>query len=206
MEAPRATQAPEQPVNRGNGNGNGGSLKFCLFGVLVLFAAVLITVGIIFMEVRGLSSEEGAWSKIGESLEYDEQPEGWVVEFGIGYSKFWGYAQIFLSDETDALQYSFRLEADTEAADLLLDPESNELQRTVTGSGTVVVQGRELPFVDYEFTGRDDIAYRGRMIGLSEADSELRTLIEFLRVLDGAPITDEDVQRELAPFHIGPDR
>jgi len=204
MDEAQANPDPKRPV-AGNGNGR-GSLKFCLFGVLFMFAAVLITIGIIFMEVRTYSSEKGAWTKIGESLEYDAQPEGWVVEFGIGYSKFWGYSQIYLIDEADNLQYSFRLDADAEAADLLLDPEANELQRTVTGSGTTVVQGRELRFVDYEFTGRDDIAYRGRMVGLSEPEAERRMLIEFLRDMNGAAITDEDVQRELAPFHIGPER
>jgi len=204
MDEAQANPDPKRPV-AGNGNGR-GSLKFCLFGVLFMFAAVLITIGIIFMEVRTYSSEKGAWTKIGESLEYDAQPEGWVVEFGIGYSKFWGYSQIYLIDEADNLQYSFRLDADAEAADLLLDPEANELQRTVTGSGTTVVQGRELRFVDYEFTGRDDIAYRGRMVGLSEPEAEPRMLIEFLRDMNGAAITDEDVQRELAPFHIGPER
>jgi len=204
MDEAQATPDPKRPVH-GNGNGR-GSLKFCLFGVLFMFAAVLITIGIIFMEVRTYSSEKGAWTKIGESLEYDAQPEGWVVEFGIGYSKFWGYSQIYLIDEADNLQYSFRLDADAEAADLLLDPEANELQRTVSGSGTIVVQGRELPFVDYEFTGTDEAAYRGRMVGLSEPEAERRMLIEFLRDANGAAITDEDVQRELAPFHIGPER
>jgi hypothetical protein len=191
--------------NSASGNGRGG-LKFCLFGVLFLFAALLITVGIIFMEVRTYSSEEGAWKKVGESLEFDAKPEGWAVEFGIGYSRWWGYSQIFFSDSVDNLQYSFRLDADPEAADLLLDASSNELQRTVTDSGTVAVQGRDLAFVDYEFTGRDEAAYRGRMVDISQPDAARRVLIEFLRALDGPAITDADVQRELAPFHIGPDR
>lgn len=198
------TQAP--PATQSPANGRGSGLKFCLFGVLVIFAAVLITIGIIFMEVRTFSSEEGAWGKIGESLQFDERPPGWKVEFGIGYSRMWGYSQIYLADDVNDLQYSLRLDADPEAAALLLDPEANELQRTVTGSGVVTVQGRELPYVEYEFTGRDEGAYRGRMVGISEAGAERGVLIEFLRALDGPVITDADVQRELAPFHIGPDR
>ncbi|MCA8982010.1 MAG: hypothetical protein H6831_09405 [Planctomycetes bacterium] len=201
------TEAQPVPPQQAPAESNGrGGLKFCLFGALIMFAAVLITIGIIFMEVRSLSTEEGAWGKIAESLEFDERPPGWEVEFGIGYSRIWGYSQIFLVDDVNDLKFSFRLDADPEAAALLLDPESNELQRTVTGSGVVAVQGRELPYIDYEFPGKDDSSYRGRMVGITEAGAERGVLIEFLRALDGPPITDADVQRELAPFHIGPER
>lgn len=199
------TEPPIDHAAPTGGNNNGG-LKFCLFGALVIFAAVLITVGIVFMEARTFSSEEGAWKKIGESFEYDSQSEGWVVEFGIGYSRVAGYSQIVLKDEADDLLYFFRLDADPDVAQTLMDVDASKLQRTVTGSGTIRVQGRELPYVDYEQPHGDEGRYRGRMIDLSPPEADRHSLIEFLRPLDGDPITDADVQRELKTFHIGPER
>jgi len=169
----------------------------------MVVAALVITGVILLLEFRTLSSPEGAWPRVADLLPYDEEPVGWEVQAGMGYSRWTGYAQFFFVDDADNFSINLRLQVDLDKLDLLLA--EDQIGRTVTASGTLVVQGRELRYVDFESTG-DDGHYRGRTVDLSHADAPDGMLIDFLREVAGPAITDEDVQRELAPFHVGPDR
>lgn len=199
-----APQEPTRPVPPELQGGRGG-LKFCLFGVLMAFAALLITIGLVFMDVRKLSSPDGAWGELDRALDFDERVPGWVDPRGIGSSIFTRFSSVYFYDEVDDLNVVFYLEVDPEAVVQLMDPEANAKQRTVTGSGTIVVQGRELRYIDYDASD-DERNYFGRTIQVSEDDAPAGILVEFLREATKPRVTDADVLRELAPFHIGPDR
>ena len=197
---PNEHQDPNRPEPPEMQRGRGG-VKFCLFGVLMAFAALLITIGIVYMGVRNLSSEEGAWAAIDASLDFDERPAGWIDPVGIKIR----YTTIYFHDQVDDLRIMFYLGVDPDLVPELMSVEANSKQRTVTGAGTIEVQGRALPYVDYD-ASEDERNYFGRTIRLSEEDATEGVLVEFLREGSKPRVTNADVIRELAPFHIGPDR
>lgn len=207
----RSDEAPETrragvPADETPGERTGrGGLRYCLFGAAVVFAAVLVSVGILFMEVRKLSKPKYAWPYIDGALDFDERPADWTLEAGIGKSFFTGYSFFVFADEADGLRAHLMLEVDASAMGTLFAAHANDAVRTVLGEGTVTVQGRELRYLDVESSSEDGL-YRSRLVDFGPEDAGHGAVLELLRPKDAEPITDEDVRRELAPFRVGPER
>ncbi len=201
----------------------------CGGGCLLALVLGLAGGAFLFVKVKKAVEEgqnpEIQWQRVAEVLPYDNRPADATLQFGMHLGVVDMF--VFRVDHQDSAkaEYSailFQLNAlDTDKRDQALDPkESNGFfgqgKRRNMKSGTVRVQGRELKALrfdqmdDDEKKSVDGAPKAGKgpsiMLDLTPENGTHTLFLQMIRLDGTEPIGDEDVQRFLKPFHVGPDR
>jgi hypothetical protein len=198
-------------------------LWFCGGGCLL--AVILGIVGGVWIFTKGkqlveeAANPEKQWPRVAELLQYDEKPADVELRFGwhIGMEMYMfedshGFAEVLMRG-TDANAQEIR--------DQMLDPEHSG---GVFGMGgrrdmepaTVRVQGRDLQAM--RFHQMDDESARSKdgapqpgqgpsiVVDVTPVGAKRPVILQMIRISGKERVEDEDVQRFLQTFHVGPDR
>jgi len=194
-------------------------LWFCGGGCLLALIVAIAGGAWIFGEVKDALDPEKQWPKIQAILPYDERP----AELELFWGSTIGMDLFMFHDQRGYVAVLMRFPAADadEARDQLMNPEfeggvMGAGERKDLQAGTIRVQGRELDVLRFHQDqggggggagGRPDTGSGSSiLVELSTPDAARPMILQLVRPGGTEPISDEEVQQFLEPFHVGPDR
>ena len=187
-------------------------LWFCAAGCLVavILGAIVAKVG--FDMVRGWGEAESQLPALQEALPFDPLPPETEFKFAIRFPNDW-----FIFQDSRGFVMFFFIAGGGDGEELrktLLSEKFNGFgmgNRTQAQAAELSVQGRDvkgLRFVQERGSGNGGGDAEGASI-LLEVGPEAGTrvvIVQITRAGSSEPVSDEEVQTLLRPFHVGPDR
>lgn len=172
--------------------------------------AVLLVVGLLAMGARFVNrgrNPDLQWPQLEQVLEYDERSDEFELKFG--WQAFGTEGYTFF--EKDGHLFAQLLLVNDDDDEVSVEIESGRREHEEI---TLTIQGRELHAVRLEGSSETHGPWWGPqneggdslLVLLSEEDATEKLMLIMARHGSGDPVTEEDVARFLAPFHVGPDR
>lgn len=182
-------------------------LWFCGSGCVIV---VLLLVGLLALGARFVQKgrdPERQWPHLAQVLPFDERSEEFELKFGWQAFGTEGYT-------------FFEKDGDLFAQFLIVSDDDDNVTIEVKGSGsehedfTLTIQGRELQAARQEGTaeargpwwGPQNEGGASLQVDLTEEGASQNLMLIMIRQGSSDPITEQEVARFLALFHVGPDR
>lgn len=195
-------------------------LWFCGSGCLLAVVLAIVLGAWFASKFKDALDPEKQWPNVAEVLPFDERPRELDLKWGstIGMDMF-----VFIDERGfAAILMRFRPSDGAEVRQTLMNPEykggfMGMGDRKGLEAGRIRVQGRDLEVVRFHQmegeggSGGQPGAPRvgdgeSIMVLLTPPEATEPVVLQLVRSAGEGPITDEDVQRFLKPFHVGPDR
>lgn len=184
-----------------------GWLWFCGGGCLLLLVALVVAVFFGARYYREATNEDHQWTRLAQALPYDRRGEHLQMGFGVPVL----YRVFTLHDDRgyELLIYDLDRKQAAQFRDQLFSPEFKGVEGLFGFGamkdpelGRIDVQGRSLAVVRIRQSPQGESAY----VDATLPDSAGGLFIAVVRSSEGeGRLTDEEIQKVLAPFRIGPD-
>ena len=183
-------------------------LWFCGSGCLIV---VLLLIGLLALGARFVKRGQDAerqWSKLEQVLPFDERSEAFELVFGWQVFGTEGYT--FSERDGDLFAQLLLVSEDDGNVSVELEPSGVDEHENIT----LTIQGRELQAVrldgDSESHGPwwmpQNEGGASLLVDLTAEGASQNLMLILIRQGSSDPVTEQDVARFLAPFHVGPDR